>query len=149
MKLHCIPKAYQSLLQKPMAKNYKQFQRTDQNTPQTEHRKILMSSKKINNLAFLANFSPYRHKVNERSHFPTKNFKINPFVVKSFLESNCNRSGKSAIPENFNQKLETQLKKTHSNNGGNSTYQKKKVNGSCYQFPSFMSEPYLRTRSMT
>ena len=75
--------------------------------------------------------------------------KINPFVVKPFLDSNCKRFRKSAIPENFNLKLETQPKKTHSNKGGNSTYQKKKVNGSCYQFPSFMSEPYLRTRSMT
>ena len=25
MKLHCFPKAYRSILQKPVAKNYKQF----------------------------------------------------------------------------------------------------------------------------
>ena len=43
----------------------------------------------------------------------------NPFVVKSILESKCKRFRKSAIRENLNLKPETQLKKTHSNNGGN------------------------------
>ena len=71
-----------------------------------------MSSKKKNNWAILANFSPYRYEVNERSHFPTKNPKINPFVVKSLMESNCKRFRKSAIRENFNLKPETQLKKS-------------------------------------
>ena len=37
--------------------------------------------------------------------------KINPFVVKSLLESNCKRFRQSAIGENFNLKPETQLKK--------------------------------------
>ena len=45
----------------------------------------MMSSKKNNNWAFLADFTPHRYDVNERSHFPTKNPKINPFVVKSLL----------------------------------------------------------------
>ena len=49
--------------------------------------------------------------------------KINLFVVKSFLESNCKRFRESAIPENFNLKLETQPKKTHSNDGGNYSHQ--------------------------
>ena len=31
-----------------MAQKYKHFERTDQNTPQTKHRKKLMSSKKNN-----------------------------------------------------------------------------------------------------
>ena len=86
-----------------------------------------MSSKKKNNCAILADFSPYRYEVDERSHFPTKNPKINPFGVKSFLESNCKRFRQSAIRENFNLKHETQLKKTHSNNGGNYTHQYKEV----------------------
>ena len=37
--MHCIPKVYQSIIEKPMAKKNKLFQRTDQNTPQTKHRK--------------------------------------------------------------------------------------------------------------
>ena len=49
--------------------------------------------------------------------------KISPFVVKSLLESNCKRFRQSAIEQNFNLKHETQLKKTHSNNGGNYTHQ--------------------------
>ena len=48
-------------------------------------------------------------------------------MVKSLLESNCKRFRKRAIRENFNLKPETQLKKTHSNNGGNYTHQYKEV----------------------
>ena len=51
--------------------------------------------------------------------FPTKKPKVIPFVTKSILESNCKRLRQSAIRENFNLKPETQLKKTHSQNGGN------------------------------
>ena len=90
-----------------------------------------MSSKKNNNWALLANFSPYRYELDEKSHFPTKNPKINPFVVKSLLESNCKRFRQSAI-ENFNLKHETKLKKTHSNNGGNYTYPYNEVKEKLY-----------------
>ena len=44
--MNCITKAFQLLLQNPMAKKFKHFWRTDQNTPQTKQRKKLMSSKK-------------------------------------------------------------------------------------------------------
>ena len=87
----------------------------------------MMSSKEKNNRASLADFSPYRYEVDERSRFPTKNPKINPFVVKSLLESNCKRFRQSAIRENFNVKPETQLQKTHSNNGDNYTNQYNQV----------------------
>ena len=88
-----------------------------------------MSSKvkEKKNGAILADFSPYRYEVNERCHFSTKNPKINPFVVKSLLESNCKRFRESAIKENINLKHETQLKKTHAINGGDCTHQYKKV----------------------
>ena len=43
------------------------------------------------------------------------------------MESNCKRFRKSAIRENFNLKPETQLKKTHSKNGGNYTQQYNEV----------------------
>ena len=79
------------------------------------------------NWAIPADFSRYRYEVNERSHFPTENPKINPFVVKSLLESNCKRFRQSAIRENFNLKTETQLKKTLSNNGGVYTHQYNEV----------------------
>ena len=59
--------------------------------------------------------------------FQQKKPKINPFVVKSILESNCKRFRKSAIRKNFNLKPGTQLKKTHSNNGGNYTHQYNEV----------------------
>ena len=110
-----------------MAKKIKHFERTDQNTPPTKQRKKLMWSEKINSLAFCANFSPYRYEVNERSHLSTKNPKINPFVVKSLLESNCKRFRQNAMRENFNLKPETQLKTTDSINRGNHTRQYNEV----------------------
>ena len=55
--------------------------------------------------------------------FLNKNPKINPFVVKSLLESNCKRFRQTAIRENFDLKPKTQLKKTFSTNGGNYTHQ--------------------------
>ena len=51
----------------------------------------------------------------------------NPFVVKSILESKCKRFRKNAIRKNFNLKPETQLKRTHSNSGGNYLYQNNEV----------------------
>ena len=66
---------------------------------------------KKNNWGFPADFSPHRYKVDKRSPFPTKNPKINQFVVKSLLESNCKRFRKSAIREKFNQILKRSWKK--------------------------------------
>ena len=86
-----------------------------------------MSSKKNNNWAIPADFSPYRYEVDERRHFLTKHPNINPFVVKSLLESNCKRFRQSAIGQTVNLKHEQQLEKTHSNNGGNFTHQYEEV----------------------
>ena len=82
-----------------------------------------MSSKKNSNWAIAADFNAYRYEVNERSYFWTKNPKMDPFVAKSLLESNCKRFHQSAIRENFNLKPKTQLKKTHSNNVGKDTHE--------------------------
>ena len=78
-----------------------------------------MSPKTNNIWAVVARFNSQSYEVNDRSHFQTKNHKIDPFVAKSILESNCKRFRQSAIRENFNLKPETQLKITHSKNGGN------------------------------
>ena len=86
-----------------------------------------MSSKKNNKWTILENFSKYRYKVDERSHFPTKKPKINPSVVKSLLESNWKRFPKSALRENDDLKPETQGKKTLSINGVNYTHQYNEV----------------------
>ena len=86
-----------------------------------------MSSTNNNNWAILADISPYRYEVHEKRQFPTTNPKINPVVTKSLLDSNCKRFRQSAIRENFNLKPETQLQKTHSNNGGNYTNQYNQV----------------------
>ena len=61
-----------------------------------------------------------------------KKTRINPFVAKSLLESNCKRFRQSAIRENFNLKPETQLQRTHSNNGDNYTNQNNEVKEKLY-----------------
>ena len=70
-------------------------------------------------------------------------------MAKSLLETNCKRFRQKAKGENFNPKPETQLKKlipiTEATIAINTMKQKR----SCNQFPSFMSEPYLSTRSKT
>ena len=49
-------------------------------------------------------------KFNEKGHIPLETFKINPFVIKSVLESNCKRFRKSAKREIVHQKPEAQKK---------------------------------------
>ena len=73
-------------------------------------------------------------KSQEKSHDPTKNSKINPFVVKSPLEANGKRFRKRAIRENFDLKPETQMEKTHSKNWGNYSHHYNEENGYS-QFP--------------
>ena len=66
-------------------------------------------------------------KSTKRSIYQQKKTKINPFVIKSILESNCKRFRKSTVRENFRLKPETQMKETHSNNRGNYIRQYKEV----------------------
>ena len=83
----------------------------------------MTSSKGKQVWAIFADFSQYRSEFNEKSHIATKNFKINLFIIKSVLESNCKRFRKRAKRENFNQKPEAQQKKTPFNNWANYTHQ--------------------------
>ena len=63
----------------------------------------------------------------KRGIFQQKTLKKNAVVIKSTLDSNCNRSRDTAIRENFNVKPETQMKKTHSHNRGNYIHQYNEV----------------------
>ena len=63
-------------------------------------------------------------KSTKRGIFQQKTSKItNPVVVNTVLNSICKRFRDTAIRENFNPKLATQIKKTHPNNGGTYTHQ--------------------------
>ena len=75
-------KAYESILQNAMVKEYKHFQRTNKNTSHTKHRKKFMSSKKNNKWAIHAISSPCSYEVDETMHIPTENSKNNTVVVK-------------------------------------------------------------------
>ena len=51
----------------------------------------------------------------QKSNIPTRNSKINPLVVESFLESIFKHFRKSAVGENFILKCDPQMRKSHSN----------------------------------
>ena len=87
-----------------------------------------MSSKKKKVEQFLQISVHTDMKSTKEASSQQKNPKINPFVTKSLLESNCKRFRQSAIRKNFNLKRETQLQKTHSNNGDNYTNQYNQLN---------------------
>ena len=106
-----------------MAEKYGQNYGTDQNTPQTNHRTGLMSSKEKQVWVILADSSTCRYENKEKSHFPTKSPKVKPFLIQSVLESISKRFRESAIRQNIKLKLERQTEKTHSNNRGNYTHQ--------------------------
>ena len=85
VKLHCNAKAYQSILQNPMAKKYQHTLSTDQKTPQTNCQQYLMSSKKNQPWATHADVSPCIYEIDKARHIPTRNYKNNPVVVKPVL----------------------------------------------------------------
>ena len=78
-------------------------------------------------------------KSTKKSQITTKNSKINPFVVKSLLESNCKRFHKSSVREHFSLKPETELEILIPPNDAFFFTNTAEMNGSCIQFPSFMS----------
>ena len=109
--MHCILEAYYMILQNPMTEKYNNFQRKDQNTPQTKHRKKLMSSKRFNNCAFLADFRPYRYEVNEWSHFLQKNPKSFHSWSNHFWNPIANVPVKVQYRKKIQTKPETQPKR--------------------------------------
>ena len=78
-------------------------------------------------------------KSTKKSQIATKDSKVNPFVVKSLLESNCKRFRKSAIRGNFNVKPETEMKKLIPTNDATFFTNTVEMKGNCIQFLSFMS----------
>ena len=94
----------------------------------------------------LADFSPCRYDDNEARPTPTETPQLNPFVVKSVLESNCKLFRKSGIRENFKLKPDPQMDNHFSIQWCNFTHQNNEQKEKCIQSPSLMSEQRLRTR---
>ena len=78
-----------------------------------------------------------------------KTLKINPFVVKSVLESNWKWLNKSATRDIFYLKPDLQMKKLIFGNDALIFTNTTKWKRSCLIFLSFMSEQCLNTRSET
>ena len=65
--------------------------------------------KKKHKRAIHVDFSRYNYDDIEARPTPTKTLQLNPFVVKSVLESNCKLFRKNAIRENFKLKPDPQM----------------------------------------
>ena len=111
--------------------------------------KNLMSSKKNNNWAIPADFSPYRYEVDEGSHFPTKKTQNQSIRGQITFGIQLQTFRQSAIRENFNLKPETELNKLIPITEATIPNNTMKWKRSCIQIPSFMSKPYFSTRSKT
>ena len=117
--------------------------------PSKNYQKYLISSKKKDIPASVAPSGPYRQEIHQTRPLLTKNSQINPFVVKSILESKCKRFRNTSIRGNFNPKPDPQRTKTQPNKRRDWCYHNIEVNSSCIPFHSFMSQKRLITRSMT
>ena len=80
-----------------------------------KYQKKLMSSKNKQNRRALTFSSPCTYEVDQTGHFLTKKQKIETFVVKSPLETNCKRFGNTAIRKKVNLKPDRQMETTQSN----------------------------------
>ena len=94
-----------------MSKKYKHLWKTDQNTLQTNYRKVLISSKR-SLTEYLMRFSGHAGtKLTEKGILHQRHSKVNPFWLIPVLESNWDCSIKSAIREVINLKPDPQWKK--------------------------------------
>ena len=100
------------------------------NTPQSNHRKDLMSPEVKHNRAIFVNFIPCRYDDDGSKDIPTKNFQTNAFVVFQLWNSPANISvklqdertsihylalkWKKLIPFNYATKIINTMKKTRS-----------------------------------
>ena len=91
-----------------MAEEYGTFKELNRKTLKLIIKKN-SSRRTENNWMNLADFSPRRYDDNETIPIPTRKLQLNPFVVKSVLESNCKLSCKNAIRENFNLKPDPRM----------------------------------------
>ena len=124
--LQCNAKAYQSILQKPIAKKQKRISRTVQITSQTSYRRTWCRQKwnKFEQLLKISNLTDT--KWTEKSIFQ-KNPKIIPLVIKSVLESYFKRFGDTESLEYFHLKPDTRMEKTHSKQWCNFIHQHNEI----------------------
>ena len=117
--LQIISQAYQTILQSLMAKRWKHFYKTDQNTSQTKHPKKLDAVKKENWMSNSSKIQSIQIWSRRYEAYSDTILQKKPVVVKSLLESNCKPLRQCTLRANFNLKPETSWKLSQFNNGGN------------------------------
>ena len=83
----------------------------------------------------------------KRGLFQQKNSRSNQSCSKQFWNPIANVSVKVEYEKNFSLKPDQQINRAYSNSRGNCFHQHSEENEKCIQFPSFMSEQHLSTRS--
>ena len=97
----------------PMTKSTGSFEE-ETRAPRKNQKKLMSSKNKQNRRAFTFS-SPCTYDVDQTGHFLTKKEKIETFVVKSPLETNCKRFGNIAKRKKFNLEPDRQMETTQSN----------------------------------
>ena len=107
-----------------------------------------MSSKEKHKWAIPERFSPWTHDDDGRRHI-LKKPEINPFVVKSVLNTFCQRFRKSATRENFNKIPDPETKENYVQLRKQLSSQWKRRWREEYPISSFMSARHFSTSSKT
>ena len=147
MKLVCIDKAHQSILENPMAKNWRHIQRTDQNSPQHSARKDCMSSKEKHRCSILAGFNPRRFQDEEMRQNSTKNANIIHAVSNQFWNPIANISVKVQYEKSSTKNRTHRWNNFSANNDATIFTKAMKKKG--YPISYIHSEQHLGTRSKT
>ena len=108
-----------------------------------------MSSKEKQIWALQIIFLPCKNDGKQTRHILTKNSKVNPFVIKSVLESNCKRFRKRAIRKNFKPSHYPQTKKLIPTNEAAIFTDTRKQKTTLIPISSFIAEQFLSTSSKT
>ena len=96
-----------------LSDNYAHIWRTDQKTAQSIYRRpnVVEKQSLFNNSCRFQTLQKWRQRT---KHMPTKNTKINPFVIEQALESKC-QLFRITAKGNFKPKPEPGMNKTHPN----------------------------------
>ena len=136
-KWSCI-KAHQSILQNPKAKRHRHIWRTDQNAPQTNHRKDLMSSERKNVRAIFAQRSIIQQKLQDKPIRGQISFETHFQILP-------NTATRQLQPKNPTQRLKKLLLVNDATKITNTMKWKK----NCIPILSFISEQNLISRIKT
>ena len=146
--LQCNAKAYQSIIQNPIALETETYFNNSPDYISNLYRKT-WCRQKWKSSSDSWSFQSRQILSQRKKAYSEKHPKVSPFDIKSVSESYGKRFRDTKLRRNFNLKAETQIEKTHSKQWCNLIHQHNEITKYCIQVLSFMSEQQLTTKSKT